>query len=202
MQVDSHSADKPQAGPVQAIKKAVGSGAAGSTTPASPAASSRPASPGSKAQQQEEFIPEVDIYLTLLTIVHLLDNKELEKVRAPFLVLTGVAHESSTSLLTHSGLTLMLQSKELADVTVARLSSFNRRSLDQLAAKVYFYYGRLHEIVGGSQSLADIRPCVSSFSRNDSFFELTFKLTLHLLFSSSAYLTTKGNCCRRKDWPP
>jgi hypothetical protein len=32
--------------------------------------------------------------------------------------------------------------------------------MDQLAAKVYFYYGRLHELVGGTDSLASIRPCV------------------------------------------
>ena len=32
--------------------------------------------------------------------------------------------------------------------------------MDQLAAKVYFYYGRLHELVGGPDSLAGIRPYV------------------------------------------
>lgn len=51
------------------------------------------------------------------------------------------------------------QSLELASVTVARLANLNRRTMDQLAAKVYFYYGRLHELVGGPDSLASIRPC-------------------------------------------
>ena len=37
----------------------------------------------------------------------------------------------------------------------------NRSTLDQLAARVYFYYGRLHELVGGPESLSSIRPCVS-----------------------------------------
>ena len=37
-----------------------------------------PASPPSS-----EFLPELDIYLTLLVIVHLLDQKKLDKVRVP-----------------------------------------------------------------------------------------------------------------------
>lgn len=47
---------------------------------------------------------------------------------------------------------------ELADATVVRLGQLNRRTTDQLAAKVYFYYGRLHELVGGGASLSGIRP--------------------------------------------
>jgi 26S proteasome regulatory subunit N3 len=34
--------------------------------------------------------------------------------------------------------------------------------MDLLAAKVYFYYARLHELAGGPASLASIRPCVPS----------------------------------------
>lgn len=60
--------DAPQAGPVQAAKK-------GSTRPGSPATA------GAGSKKDEELIPEVDIYVTLLVIVHLLDAKELEKVR-------------------------------------------------------------------------------------------------------------------------
>lgn len=52
----------------------------------------------------------------------------------------------------------MFQGKELVDATVVRLGNMNRRTLDQLAARVYFYYARLHEIAGDADDLASIRP--------------------------------------------
>lgn len=147
MQVDAPA----QAGPVQAAKK-------GSTT------STRPGTPAS-SKKDEELIPEVDIYITLLVIVHLLDQKQLEKVKRWHL-------EAYDDRLSGSGIR---QSKELADATVARLGSHNRRTLDQLAAKVYFYYGRLHELVGGPESLSSIRPCAISLSK---YIYETRKLTI------------------------
>jgi len=103
--------------------------AAASSDSSTPATTPRPATPSSAPKKEkEEFLPESEIYLTLLVIVYLLDTKQLEK------------------------------SMELADATVIRLGQLNRRTMDQLAAKVYFFYGRLHELVGGSASLSGIRP--------------------------------------------
>lgn len=72
-----------------------------------------------------EPCPEVDIYLRLLVILRLLDAGSVEK------------------------------SKQLAHETVDKIQQLNRRSLDVIAAKVYFYLGRLYELQG---DIAELRP--------------------------------------------
>ena len=47
-----------------------------------------------------------------------------------------------------------LQAKQLAHAAVARVSEFNRRTLDGLAARLYFYLSFAYEKTG---SLSDIR---------------------------------------------
>jgi 26S proteasome regulatory subunit N3 len=42
----------------------------------------------------------------------------------------------------------MLQAKDVATAAVQRLGSFNRRTLDVLAARVYHYYSLAHERTG------------------------------------------------------
>ncbi|KAF9433517.1 26S proteasome non-ATPase regulatory subunit [Entomortierella beljakovae] len=76
--------------------------------------------------------PEVDIYLHLLVMIFLLDKGQLEK---------GI---------------------ELSNITVKNVQELNRRSLDQLAAKVYFYYARFYELSG---RLAEIRPVLLNAQR-------------------------------------
>ncbi|KAF9276157.1 26S proteasome non-ATPase regulatory subunit [Mortierella alpina] len=76
--------------------------------------------------------PEVDVYLHLLVMIYLLDQGQLEK---------GI---------------------ELSNVTVKMVQDLNRRSLDQLAAKVYFYYARFYELSG---RLAEIRPTLLNAQR-------------------------------------
>lgn len=48
-----------------------------------------------------------------------------------------------------------LQGLELSNKTVEKMTIMNRRTLDQIAARVYFYHGRFHEL---SNKLAEIRP--------------------------------------------
>eukprot|EP01126_Amoeba_proteus_P063279 TRINITY_DN8706_c0_g2_i8.p1 TRINITY_DN8706_c0_g2~~TRINITY_DN8706_c0_g2_i8.p1 ORF type:complete len:481 (+),score=100.59 TRINITY_DN8706_c0_g2_i8:113-1555(+) len=72
-----------------------------------------------------EVHPEVEIYLQLLLTVLLIDSKKYEEA--------------------------VRQTSRL----VEQLSKWNRRTLDSLSAKVYFYYARSHELVG---KLAEIRP--------------------------------------------
>ncbi|KAF9580855.1 26S proteasome non-ATPase regulatory subunit [Lunasporangiospora selenospora] len=76
--------------------------------------------------------PEVDVYLHLLVMIYLLDQGQLEK---------GIA---------------------LSSATVKTVQELNRRSLDQLAAKVYFYYARFYELSG---RLAEIRPVLLNAQR-------------------------------------
>ncbi|KAI8090692.1 proteasome regulatory subunit C-terminal-domain-containing protein [Thamnidium elegans] len=77
------------------------------------------------AEKKESVLPEVDIYLHLNVMIYLLDKNEIEK-----------------------GL-------ELAKITVDRMTIMNRRTMDQIAARVYFYHGRFYEL---SNKLAEIRP--------------------------------------------
>ncbi|ORX45525.1 hypothetical protein DM01DRAFT_1340032 [Hesseltinella vesiculosa] len=76
-------------------------------------------------QDRRTILPEVDIYLHLNVIIYLLDKNELEK------------------------------GKRLVDETVERLTPLNRRTLDLLAARVYFYHARYYEL---TDQLAEIRP--------------------------------------------
>ncbi|KAG2217469.1 hypothetical protein INT45_011905 [Circinella minor] len=76
-------------------------------------------------KEKSNELPEVDMYLHLLTLIYLLDQNQLEK-----------------------GITL-------ADKTLEKLLQLNRRTLDQLAARVHFYHARFYEL---SNRLAEIRP--------------------------------------------
>lgn len=51
---------------------------------------------------------------------------------------------------------------DLSNATVKTVQDLNRRSLDQLAAKVYFYYARFYELSG---ALSDIRPVLLNAQR-------------------------------------
>lgn len=48
------------------------------------------------------------------------------------------------------------QAKELSIMALERLSALNRRTLDGIAARIYFYYTWAHEQTG---QLADVRRC-------------------------------------------
>jgi len=60
--------------------------------------------------------PEVEIYLYILTVVFLIDNKKYD------------------------------EAKNLSDDMMKQLSTYNRRTMSQLGAKAFFYYARAHEL--------------------------------------------------------
>eukprot|EP01023_Acetabularia_acetabulum_P059511 TRINITY_DN7154_c0_g1_i1.p1 TRINITY_DN7154_c0_g1~~TRINITY_DN7154_c0_g1_i1.p1 ORF type:complete len:490 (-),score=67.90 TRINITY_DN7154_c0_g1_i1:204-1652(-) len=66
----------------------------------------------------KEPSPEVDAYCVLLTLMFLNDHKDFHK------------------------------SKKLVDEAVEKLKSFNRRTLDILASRIYFYYSLAYEALG------------------------------------------------------
>ncbi|KAI8337186.1 proteasome regulatory subunit C-terminal-domain-containing protein [Chlamydoabsidia padenii] len=80
-------------------------------------------------------LPEIDIYLHLNVIIYLLDKKELDK------------------------------GTRLANATVERLVPLNRRTLDLLAARVYFYHARFYEL---ADRLEEIRPMQLAAQRTAS----------------------------------
>jgi len=76
--------------------------------------------------------PEVDVYIHLLVAVFLLDQKQ---------------HKASGDLLR---------------TLVTRMAAWNRRTMDFLSSKVFFYFSRAHELQGLS---AEIRPDLLQLQR-------------------------------------
>jgi len=85
--------------------------------------------PLGKSKEVRKIIPEGDAYIKMLTQLVLLDSNRLEE-----------GAQFSTSL-------------------VESIHSQNRRTLDQIGAKIYFYYSRFYELLG---NLAAIRQYVSN----------------------------------------
>ena len=85
-----------------------------------------PAAPKQANGPVADPLPESEVYLRLLIIYLLLANSD-----------------------THP------QTLKLAHETVDKIQSWNRRSMDTLAARVWFALGRVYELSG---ELADIRP--------------------------------------------
>ncbi|SAM07506.1 hypothetical protein [Absidia glauca] len=85
--------------------------------------------------KKSAILPEIDIYLHLNVIIYLLDKKELDK------------------------------GARLANATVDRLVPLNRRTLDLLAARIYFYHARFYEL---ADRLAEIRPMQLAAQRTAS----------------------------------
>ncbi|GAA5959587.1 hypothetical protein JCM3765_007207 [Sporobolomyces pararoseus] len=94
-----------------------------------------------KKLQQElnqigEKLPEADCFLSLLVVISLLDRGEYEK------------------------------GKEFATRLIEKFSALNRRTLDQLMSKIYFYWVRLHELSGDDTSA--LRPTLLAAQRTAS----------------------------------
>ncbi|KAK7092644.1 26S proteasome non-ATPase regulatory subunit 3-like [Littorina saxatilis] len=79
--------------------------------------------PRSAKQAVQPLQVEVEVYLHLLTLIYLLDNKQMDKALA------------------------------CSDQLMARLLPLNRRSLDMLAAKCYFYHSRVYELTDKLDSI-------------------------------------------------
>lgn len=64
---------------------------------------------------------------------------------------------------------------ELSKATVQEVETLNRRTMDQLTAKAYFYYVRYHEL---TDKLAEIRPYVVLLNM---FIEVKENTNIHAL---------------------
>lgn len=101
-----------------------------------------------KAGQHEELkevaseLPEGDAFVCLLVVISLLDQKKYEEVRYQ-LDLRPVASLTDSQLLGHAP-----QGKALATNCLEFFGQLNRRTLDQLLSKFFFYWVRLHEVSG------------------------------------------------------
>ncbi|KAL1928212.1 hypothetical protein VTP01DRAFT_3128 [Rhizomucor pusillus] len=112
------------------------------------------------SEEGSSKLPEVEMYLHLLVLLYLLDKNELQK-----------------------GL-------ELADITVQTLLQLNRRTLDQLAARIFFYHARFYEL---TNRLAEIRPLqlsalrTASLRRDDETQATLLNLSLRNYFVHNLY---------------
>jgi len=91
--------------------------------PASSGSSATPATPvvptaPTKTKLPSIVLPEVDLYLNLLMLLFAIDRKKYEKAL------------------------------ELSEKMMDKIVNQNRRSLDVIAAKCFFYYGRINELTG------------------------------------------------------
>ncbi|GAO48171.1 hypothetical protein G7K_2351-t1 [Saitoella complicata NRRL Y-17804] len=108
----------------------------------------------------KEIVAEADVYVQLLTQIHLLDTQQIA---------AGVAFST---------------------VLVEQLRSLNRRSLDQIAARVYFYYARFFELEG---KLTETRTALlaaqrTATLRHDTDIQATvLTLLLRSYLAESAY---------------
>lgn len=84
------------------------------------------------AAEPAGLIPEVETYATLLVVIFLTDQKLFE------------------------------EAKSVSSAALTRLSKFNRRTLDVLAARIYFYLSWSHECTG---TLATIRSTLLALHR-------------------------------------
>ncbi|KAJ3190340.1 26S proteasome non-ATPase regulatory subunit [Gaertneriomyces sp. JEL0708] len=83
-------------------------------------------------EKEKAFLPEHDIYLSFLVLLYLHDGNQVE---------TGLA---------------------LATAIVEQIQSLNRRTLDQLGGRIYFYFSRFYELQG---RLGDARPLLLAAQR-------------------------------------
>ncbi|KAK3579272.1 hypothetical protein CHS0354_033350 [Potamilus streckersoni] len=72
--------------------------------------------PRSGKQMNSPLIPEIEIYLHLLVLIHLIDSKDYEKA------------------------------VKCSEILMNKIQLHNRRTLNQLAAKCYFYHARAYEL--------------------------------------------------------
>ena len=95
----------------------------------------------------KSIVPEIELYLYILTVVYLIDRKKYDLAQS------------------------------LSNDMMHMLNGHNRRSMNQLGAKAYFYYARAHELVrgasqsgtsGGGAGAADMRPTLLSALRTVS----------------------------------
>ena len=108
-------------------------------------------------------LPEVEAYAFLLVIIAQIDRRHFTEVRAIPLVNQSPAGHfckmmmyESRGLLLSRPFNLHLQAKETSTAAIQRLGAFNRRTLDGMTSRIYFYHSWAHECTG---SLPDIRGC-------------------------------------------
>lgn len=116
-------------------------------------------------------IPEIDIYLHLLVLIYLLDQQKLR------------------------------DALECANLLMDKITSYNRRTLDMLAAKCYFYYARAYEITNQLDQVRSflhsrLRTCTlrSDYEGQASLLNLLLRnYLMYNLYDQADKLVSKSN---------
>ncbi|XP_033099608.1 26S proteasome non-ATPase regulatory subunit 3-like [Anneissia japonica] len=116
-------------------------------------------------------LPEVEVYIHLLVLVHLLDtNRNKDAVKC-------------------------------SDQMMVKLDSYNRRTMDQLSAKAYYFHGRAYEITGQEvniRSFLHAKLRTATLRRNDEAQATILNLLLrnyllHNLYDQADKLVAKSS---------
>ncbi len=101
---------------------------------------STPNVPAKPKQAQNILIPEVDLYIHLLVLLFAIDQNKFKQVnRIIFFFRMNMKR---------SMIFMNFKAEELIAKMMDKITSQNRRSMDALAAKCYFYYVRVYELLG------------------------------------------------------
>lgn len=84
------------------------------------------------------LIPEVEAYLQLLLLVHLINNKRYTEVHITHYTTRNVC------VCNHDD---VFQAQKVSDNLLQKISAQNRRALDLVAAKCYYYHCRVYEFL-------------------------------------------------------
>ena len=101
------------------------------------------------------LLPELEIYCYLLVLLFLIDQKKYKEVGYNLL-----RYFQSFYFLLNAGYMLnyyyyyFFKAKTCSSASIVRLKNLNRRTVDVIASRLYFYYSYSYELTG---DLAEIR---------------------------------------------
>lgn len=151
-------------------------------------------------------LPEVELYAYLLVLIYLLDRKQYKQVGGLCpgcdcnlcYAVPWTAYSLQSSMPTHQSsreicCVTCMQARDVADSAVERLKDFNRRTLDVIGARIYFYYSWAYEC---TDAIADIRRYVYTGVRVHGSFPSAL-LQLHYLRCSNCLCSyaVATDCC-------
>jgi 26S proteasome regulatory subunit N3 len=100
------------------------------------------------------LLPEIDSYLHLLVILHLLDAKKHDNAaECSGKVIHWGFYPAYLVTLNVSKNACPVLSLAFADALMDKIVSVDRRTLDLLAARCYFYHTRCYELIGRMESV-------------------------------------------------
>lgn len=103
-------------------------------------------------------LPEIEIYCYLLLLIYLIDQKKYNEVCDAYETIRKVCVcKMCGCMFTHLQILFYYQAKACSSASIARIKNLNRRTIDILASRLYFYYSLSYELTG---DLAAIRGYV------------------------------------------